>query len=102
MVDRCGIVLKIIGAVAIEAAIKGVVDGGTEYDPVSGGSTFQHNLLKNLGGTLGRIKIYVDDIRMSNWGQNTSFVYDAALGSITFTTGYIWQTGSSFEAPLNQ
>lgn len=101
MVDRCGLILKIIGAIAIAASLKGVVDGGGDYDPVSLTNTFQHELLKNLGGIDGRIRIYVDDIPMSSWGSNKSFDYVQAEGRITFL-GYIWQNGSSFEAALNQ
>jgi hypothetical protein len=88
--------------VQAKTSLKGQVGLGGEFDPVESATTFQHNLLVGLGGLNERLRIFVDDVPLSNWGQNSSFAYDSALGLITWTNGYSWQLNSSFEVPLNQ
>lgn len=86
----------------IKEPLKGIVGDVGADNPVTGLSTFQNNKLIGLGGISGRIKIYIDDVRQSNWGQNLSFNYNQSLGTITFTNGYVWQFASSLEVDLNQ
>lgn len=82
--------------------IRGIVGGGGPDDPVVNTNTFQSVKLKNLGGTLGRIKIQIDDVNQSNWGQNASFIYNKTDGIITFIGDYVWQPQSSLFVDTNQ
>lgn len=82
--------------------IRGIVGGSGPDDPTENTNTFQSEKLKNLGGTLGRIKIQIDDVNQSNWGQNASFIYNKTDGIITFLGDYVWQLNSSFFVDTNQ
>jgi len=81
----------------------GVVDRGNTGDPVSGVSTWQNDLLKNLGSTNnGEIDITVDNINMSNYGTNVAFDYDPILGIITLLNGNVWTPNSGVKVDRNQ
>lgn len=83
----------------------GIVGNGGAKDPVSGTSIFQHPELIGLGGVNGWIKIEIDDVTMSNFGQNKSFEYNPATGEINVDyngNGYTFQPQSSLFVNRNQ
>lgn len=83
----------------VKKPLIGIVGGITSIDPAPGASPFQHDSLKNLGGTNGYIKIEIDGSIYVNFGINSSFTYNASTGEIS---GITWVTGSGLYVNLNQ
>jgi hypothetical protein len=80
----------------------GVVGDGGDDDPVAGESTFQNDKLIGLGATNSdRIQIVYAENIMSNFGDNSSFVFDNALGIIDISP-QTFVTGSSLYVNRNQ
>lgn len=80
-------------------------NGGTTIgsNPVSGLPTYQNDLFKNLGSKNNdKVELMLDKIDMYNWGLNPDFSVNKISGTITFSNGYLLQTGSTLKIDLNQ
>lgn len=76
----------------------GIAGRGTSKDPIVGTSYYQHIDLIGLGA---EISIKVDSVYMDNYGQNSSFTFNSAIGRVEFLT-YEWSENSSISVDLNQ
>lgn len=83
----------------------GVVDRGQvspTKDPVSGQSILQDNSLIGLGSTNnGNIQMVIAETLMSNYGDNASFTYDSATGTIDISPN-VFITGNAVFVDRNQ
>lgn len=90
------------GSGVIVPPLVGVVGGGGADDPVNGLQTFTSSKLINLGASNGgKIQIEIDEVTMSNFGQNSSFTLDNVLGILDISPNTFF-TGSSLYINLNQ
>ena len=63
--------------------IIGIAGRGRPYDPVIGTSIYEYSGLINKGGADGFYEIYINSVRMQNYGSNPNFVVvNPAVGLI--------------------
>jgi len=67
----------------VSPQIIGITGRGRAYDPVTGSSVYEYTGLINKGGADGYYDIYVNSVRMQNYGSNPNFVVvNSAVGLI--------------------
>ncbi len=94
--------IKVCISASAKPPLIGVVDGGGEDDPVSGGDTFQSDKFIGLGSTnAGKVLIFIDNIPQTNFGTNISFILDNVTGLLDISPNK-WFAGSSLYVDLNQ
>ncbi len=80
----------------------GVVGDGGDDDPVPDTSVFQNDKLLGLGSANGdRIQIVISETVMSNFGDNSSFVFNSTAGELDISPN-IFVAGSSLYINRNQ
>lgn len=59
--------------VGVAGELIGIAGRGRAYDPIVGSSTYQHTALINKGGTDGFYEVFLNTVRMQNYGNNANF-----------------------------